>query len=338
MQALKTSELVKQIVPDIATAGSEWTQLPLREQLEKQRVRQLELDLYIDPKGEMYQEPIGLKLARLQGISVPPFDPEGVMTKPGFKIFHSAAFDYRTTVRTFKAALEEINAWSRAHPRHVPIMIEVELKPLIRPPRTLPPITDPAVKAIFEQLAVPIRWTAADMAAMEQEILSVLPRNKILTPDDVRGDAPTLRDAVLTKGWPEIDSVRGRFMFTLDNEGEIRDLYLGPAADLKGRLLFASVGPEHQAAAWMKLNSPARGFARVQEMVKKGFIIRTRADEEAREAKANNTDRREKALESGAHYISTDFPTPDKRYGPYFVQLPGGVTARLNPVTGPAPK
>ncbi len=43
---------------------------------------------------------------------------------------------------------------------------------------------------------------------------------------------------------------------------------------------------------------------------------------------------RDKALASGAQFVSTDYPEPDKRFSDYRVGLPGGVVARANPVSG----
>ncbi|HVU32695.1 MAG TPA: Ca2+-dependent phosphoinositide-specific phospholipase C, partial [Opitutaceae bacterium] len=72
--------------------------------------------------------------------------------------------------------------------------------------------------------------------------------------------------------------------------------------------------------------------------VRAGFIVRTRADAELREARARTTTRRDCALASGAQCVSTDFPVPDRRYSDYEVRLPGGASARLNPVnTAPTP-
>jgi hypothetical protein len=43
------------------------------------------------------------------------------------------------------------------------------------------------------------------------------------------------------------------------------------------------------------------------------------------------------ALESGAQYVSTDYPVPDPDFGTgYFVAIPGGVPGRCNPVNAPA--
>ena len=58
------------------------------------------------------------------------------------------------------------------------------------------------------------------------------------------------------------------------------------------------------------MNDPVEEQALIQERVKQGFLIRTRADADTREARAGNTARREAALASGAQYVSTDYSGP----------------------------
>ena len=77
---------------------------------------------------------------------------------------------------------------------------------------------------------------------------------------------------------------------------------------LENRVLFVSVPRDNPAAAWMKINDPIKDFARIQEMVRAGFLVRTRADEPTGQARNNDTRMRDKALASGAQYVSTDYP------------------------------
>ena len=118
----------------------------------------------------------------------------------------------------------------------------------------------------------------------------------------------------------------------LDNGGRIRDLYLGGNPSLEGRLMFASVGEDAPAAAWFKLNDPVGSYDRIQKLVRAGFMVRTRADAETREARAKDTRRRDKALASGAQFISTDFPEPVEDVSEYSVRFEGGKPFRRNPL------
>ena len=70
--------------------------------------------------------------------------------------------------------------------------------------------------------------------------------------------------------------------------------------------------------------------------VAEGFLIRTRADADTREARSGDTARREAAFASGAQFVSTDYQDPDPRFKTgYSVSLPGGGASRCNPVNAP---
>jgi hypothetical protein len=197
------------------------------------------------------------------------------------------------------------------------VMVLIELKESSFSPMTRPPAFDDDA-----------------LRAVEREIRDGLPVGKLLTPDDVRGDAATLREAVIGRGWPTLAEARGKFLFALDNEGKLRDAYLalGEGKDLSGRVMFASVPAGHPAAAWMKRNDPVGGFEEIRGLVAAGFMVRTRADANLREARANDRSRFERAAASGAQWISTDLPEPDPRWPGYHVAWPGREVFRVNPV------
>ena len=71
--------------------------------------------------------------------------------------------------------------------------------------------------------------------------------------------------------------------------------------------MFVPVDEDHEAAAIMVINDPVRDFDRIKSLVKQGYLVRTRADSGTQEARDNNTVRREKAFQSGAQAISTDY-------------------------------
>ena len=61
-------------------------------------------------------------------------------------------------------------------------------------------------------------------------------------------------------------------------------------------------------------------------MWRAGFIVKTRADADTREARGNNPARRDAAFASGAQIMTTNFLMPDKKIGPYQVNLAEAVT------------
>jgi hypothetical protein len=102
---------------------------------------------------------------------------------------------------------------------------------------------------------------------------------------------------------------------------------------------FVGAGAAFEApeAAILVMNEPHEDEALIRERVAMGFIVRTRADADTREARTGDTKRREAALASGAQYISTDYIWPDTRFAPGFTaRLPGKAAARCNPVNASA--
>jgi hypothetical protein len=297
----------------------EYTHRPLAEQFARLGIRQVELDVYADPKGGLFTAPAARKILLGRGTD-PGADPDsdGQLRKPGLKVLHAPDVDYRSTAPTFVDALKQIRRWSQANRRHVPILILVELK-----------------SEAFPGLPTrPIPFGGEEIEEVETEILSVFARTEILTPDRVRGRFATLPEAIRAQGWPVLDAVRGQVIFALDNEGSVRDRYLEGHPALRDRLMFASVAPGHPAAAWFKINDPIKDFDRIQQLVREGFLVRTRADADTRQARTNDATQRDKALASGAQWISTDYAEPDRRFSDYSVRFAGGEVARSNPVSG----
>lgn len=291
---------------------------PLVDQLDG-GLRALELDVVHDPEGGRYASPRGLAWLAERGIAAPrPYDPEGEMQAPGFKVLHVQDLDFRSNCATLARCLGELRRWSDAHPRHLPIMVTMNAK-------------DDKLAGI-DGVVEPLPFDGAAYDALDREILAVLPRERLIVPDDVRGVRRTLREAVLANAWPTLDQARGRFLFVLDESGAKRDRYVAGHPSLAGRVLFVNAPPENDEAAFLILNEPIADGARIRELVVQGFLVRTRADADTREARSGETARREAAFASGAHVVSTDYYEANPAFGTgYEVALPGGSVARCNP-------
>ena len=300
-------------------ASIDYTHRSLWEQFAVLGVRQIELDVFADPKGGHYAEPKGRALVKAANLGpLEEHDPEGRLLLPGLKVFHVTDFDYRTTVYTFVDALKEIRTWSEQNPTHVPITVLVEVKK--------------GGGRLGMTSSIPFDSSQFDQ--IDHEIRSVFSSDQLITPDSIRGHFETLREAVVKRGWPELDDVRGKVLFALDNGAPVRDQYLVGHDSLKGRVLFVSVDATHPAAAFMKINNPVADQEKIKEAVKAGFIVRTRADSPTRHARENDTSQRDLAFASGAQFVSTDYPEADVRLSAYEARVPGAIVARSNPVSG----
>lgn len=297
----------------------DYAHLPLRDQLNL-GLRNLELDVYNDPDGGRYARPLGNVLLAAQNIQAWDRAGEDELARPGFKIIHQVDFDFRSTVYAFEEALDELAAWSRSHRSHECIILTMNLK---QDAIDLPGAAKPAP---FEGAAL--------------ESLNALIRERmgecLLTPDQVRGGSPTLREAIVTRGWPTVDQTRGRFLFVLDEGGKTLDLYLERFRNLKEAAYFVSVDESHPCAGVFVINDPISSGEKIRTLVKQNFIVRTRADAGTREARRVDFTRFEAAKASGAQVITTDYYVPDRKISDrYMVRFDGGGFVRANPVTSP---
>jgi hypothetical protein len=283
-------------------------------------VRQIELDIFADTKGGLYAHPYGETLVAQAGLPAdPPFDPQHLMDKPGFKVMHVQDVDYRATCEPFTACLAEVRAWSKAHPGHLPIFILVETK-------------QGKLKVNFPTVT-PEEYTPALFDDLDTEIRSVFSASEMITPDDVRGSYATLNEAVLAGKWPELSGARNKVVFLMDQK-KMGPIYLEGHPSLKGRILFTNADPGTPDAAFIEQNdAPA---AAINALVKQGYLVRTRSDSDTKQARANDTSRRDEVLSSGAQMISTDYPAAEPASTGYKVELPGNAIARCNPVLHPA--
>jgi predicted acyl esterase len=305
---------------DPALAASlEYSHVGLAEQFTGQAIRQIELDVFADPEGGTYAGRIGLGVVGL------PNDPPPELLEPGFKVLHVQDLDFNSSCLTFVECLRQVEAWSDANPRHLPIAILVELKD--------DPIPDP----LGLGFVTPHPIGPAELDALDAEIRSVVGEDDMITPDDVRGDHGTLEDAVRSGLWPTLEEAEGKLLFLMDNGGADRDAYRAGRPSLEGRVLFTNAEPGAADAAFVKVNDPIGNVDRIQDLVAAGYVVRTRADEPTIQARTGDTTQRDAALESAAQWVSTDYPVPGSSpFSDYFAAIPDGAPARCNPVnTGP---
>ena len=257
-------------------------------------------------------------MLKQQGVSTQSYDTLGVMNKPGFKTLHVPDIDFRTSCATLINCLEEIKVWSIAHPNHLPICITFNAK------------AESIEKEGFQKL---LAFTPEAFDAFETEILSVFPKEKIITPDVVRGEYEALEAAVLENGWPKLEASRGKLILVLDEGGEKRTDYIKGHPSLKGRLMFSKSDPGTPEAAFIIMNYPIAHHDSIQKLVKMGYLVRTRADEGTKEARVNDYKRFKAALSSGAQFISTDYYKEDLSLKTgYKVELPNKQVAQCNAV------
>lgn len=297
----------------------DYTHPSLTQQL-NQGIRQFELDVYADPAGGLFANPLGLQMIRDAG-KEPQYVPnrDGKLLQPGLKIIHEPNFDYATRNETFFDALQEIDRWSAENKAHLPILVLVELK---------------EKSAVASSLKF-VPFDRTQLLGVDTEIRKAIAAERLLTPDDFRKSESTLREAIQNHGWPRLKDCRGKIFFALDNEGPILSRYLEEHPALEGRAMLASVAPDHPAAAFRKLNDPVGQFDEIRQSVEQGLIVRTRTDASTFQARNNDTTQRDKAFASGAQFVSTDYWNADPRFSDYKVRFANDKLVQTNPNISP---
>jgi hypothetical protein len=284
-------------------------------------VRQLEIDVFADTKGGRFAHmDIDDKIKAAGLPADPPFDPNHVMDKPGFKVMHVQGLDQRSSCQTFVACLTTVRAWSKAHPGHMPIFLLIETKEGEVKELPAAPKTEAFTPAVFDLL--------------DAEIRSVFKPGEIILPDEVRGKHATLNEAIKSGAWPTLEKARGRVVFLMDQR-KVESIYTEGHPSLRGRISFTNAEAGQPDAAFIEENDGTKAV--IDGLVKQGYLVRTRTDEGTEQARTNDTTRRDAALATGAQIISTDYPGAEpSSWTGYKVELPGGMVARCNPLNAPA--
>lgn len=302
-------------------AALDYIQMPIEAQL-RAGVRSLELDLQPDPDGGRYADPLPYRELKAQGeTDLAPIQ-ETELRRPGMKVFHMADIDFRSQCPRLRQCLTLLRQWSDATPGHSPVFILLE----------------PKLSGLSAAVKGAAEVGAFDKAAFEEidaAILSVLGRNRLVTPDDLRGSHATLEAAALAHGWPTLAASRGKFLFLYLVPGlnlKAFAPYLDGHASLEGRVAFVQGLPGMAHTAFLLIDNATAKAGRIEALVRQGYIVRSRADIDTFEARANDTSRRDATLASGAQIISTDYPLGPNLYGNDYQVRPFAGGVRCNPV------
>jgi hypothetical protein len=225
-----------------------------------------------------------------------------VAREDSFLVGHVQQIDMNSSCTTLRICLNQIIAWSQKNPSHAPIWISFNAKDDyifgLTSPETFSPTAFNLMDSIIEEML----------------------GEKLIRPRDI-----------VDLQWPLLEEARGKFILILDEGGPKRDMYY---EGWQQRPMFTNAPEGHPANAIMIINDPIGQFEEIQRLVKAGYMVRTRADADTREARDNDTRRRAAAFASGAQAISTDYYMPATHFGnQYQVILPEPI--QCNPVIAP---
>lgn len=300
----------------------DYVQMPLEAQL-RTGARSIELDLHPDPQGGLYADPLPYRQLRAQGVSdLAPIDTQALQ-QPGMKVLHVADLDFRSQCPALRDCLSLMRRWSDANPGHSPVFVLLEPKSSVLD------------KAVPGATAVP-PFDATAFAEIDDTIRAVLGAERLLVPDDLRGKHRTLEAAALAKAWPKVSETRGKFLFFYLVPGMNLAMFRNYMADrpsLEGRVAFVQGLPGMAHTAFVLVDNALTRPDRIPDLVRAGYMVRSRADIDTDEARRNDTDRRDKTLASGAQIISTDYLTAPNVHGTEYHLRPFSGGWRCNPVS-----
>ena len=297
-----------------AAAKINYSHPTLTKQLEL-GLRHLEIDIVKDKFGGRFSYPKGETLTEQTIITSAE---RKQLDEPGLKVMHIPDLDFGSHCILFQRCLDQLIKFSEQQPDHLPIVILMNIKEsntqLINGAQVLP-------------------FNDDDYVELDAVLLSTF-GEKLITPDEIRGEHVSLEHAVLHEGWPLLKETRGRFMFILDGKPHQLEAYRNEHKSLKGRAMFGSYSEGDEEAALMIRNDPIKNVIQIKRLVEKGYMVRTRADGGAG-SNSKTTDvklRAEQAFSSGAQIISTDFypGAPQVLPSNYVVSFKQGMLYRCN--------
>ncbi len=228
-----------------------------------------------------------------------------------FDVYHILFADDGTTCATLTECLRVMKRWSDQNPGHHPILVLIEPKGTV----------DPSEMVISK---------------LNSTVLETWGRERIVTPDMVQGDQLNVRDGIEVHGWPTLGATRDRLIVILHTNGALREANVQGLSSGESSVLFSDAYGDVNApyAAYHSMNSPIGGQASIRAVVQANHLVRTRADSDGEETVSLNYERANAALDSGAHFISTDFPfAPSEDV--YGFTIPLGTPSRCNPIQAP---
>ncbi len=220
-----------------------------------------------------------------------------------FRVMHTPVIDAGSQCVTLSKCLDAIARWSDSHPGHDPIMVFLDLK----------------YDKIFN-FFLPL--TAGDIDRLSAVTVQALGGSRLVTGSELRAGRASIEQRVAEVGWPRVGELRGRVMAVVIDDNFAAKL--APGADVGGDVLL---GGAERSENWggdvmfAQVADPSdqKGISRA---LQRGMLVRTFADEDLVQVRANNGGRADRAFASGAQLIATDQPADRRPEAPH--SLPGG--------------
>jgi hypothetical protein len=234
-----------------------------------------------------------------------------------FELTHVPIVDHASVAPDVEGALEELRLYSVHHPRHLPLVILMEIK---SDWMMLDPALQPVGTAELRALDQLIEGKLSDRLHRPRDLLAQVQSRGAVEP------GMSLRQAIQAHGWPSLAALLGKVIFVL-HAGDLTTGYYEADRTFQTQTLFPSVyatGVDRDYAAFVVHNTPDPEV--IGGLVRAGFIVRTRIDADLVFRPA----RFEDAWRSGAQILTSDFTVGRSDLpAAAVIYLPGNKTAVL---------
>lgn len=217
-------------------------------------------------------------------IDVEVFDRDGEIS---FTCMHSPGLEMTTSCYDFALGMKEIAMWSDNNPGHLPITVIIEPKEIFMP---------------FEDMKV----LNLDYAKVLDKTLRETLSDRLFTPDDMLREYESFGEMRRADDWCKVENMLGKVLI-LFHECNTTEGYMELDPTLRTQAMFPMLRArdiDRDCASFLLINKPEGEYDDIQKALDNKFIVRTRVDEFTNISEK----RREKAFESGAQIMSTDYP------------------------------
>ncbi len=222
------------------------------------------------------------------------------MNDSSFLCCHHAVTDVNTYNINLDLAFEEINMWSNNNPNHLPITILIEAKTWLGFSR-----------------ADGHEFKLDDLKNLEflakNRFVGANGQSKLIQPKDMLRDYATFKDMRTTGengDWLSMDKMLGKVVVIL-HPGKTTGDYVDYDPTMQKQAMFPACGDKKEFSqfdidrmAFALCNDPIEETVAMTKFRSENFFVRTRVDIYPH----FSNERVQKALESGANIVSTDFP------------------------------
>lgn len=217
-------------------------------------------------------------------IDIEVFDRDGDIS---FTCMHSPCLEMTTSCYDFALGMKEIAMWSDNNPGHLPITVIIEPKAFFIPMENMKALNLYYAKELDKTL----RTTLGD---------------RLFTPDDMLRGYESFGEMRRADDWCEAEDMLGKVLILLHDCGTTQG-YIDLDPTLRTQAMFPMLRAndiDRDCASFLLINKPEGEFDDIQKALENKFVVRTRVDEFTNISEK----RREKAFESGAQILSTDYP------------------------------